>query len=57
MKILKTFDITEYLTDFVLDNEMKNSDEILIELDGRKICVVKPQIDVEEVEFKITKKF
>ncbi|GAK41927.1 hypothetical protein TCA2_4419 [Paenibacillus sp. TCA20] len=54
---MKNFDIYEYLADFVSDGKSKDGDEILINIDGRKICVVTPQFKEEEISFKIVKRY
>lgn len=55
VKILKKYEINEWLCDFAIDNNMKDGDEILIILDGRELCIVSPKFEQEEVTFKVIK--
>lgn len=50
---MKRFDITDYLLDFVGDNEIEEDTEITIELEGKDICKALVKVDDGSVYFKV----
>lgn len=50
---MKSFDFTEELTEFILANECKNGEEILVTLDGRKVCIAVPIINDDDIDIKV----
>jgi hypothetical protein len=53
VKILKRYDLTEELSSFVDDNDYKDGEEILIQLDGREICKAVVVRDGDDIDFKV----
>jgi hypothetical protein len=51
---LKRYDIYEHLADYVYDNDIPKGTEILIEFDGRNICIAEVTCnDEDNIEFKV----